>query len=293
MDAHTLDLLEFDKIRSLVAARAACSLGKQAAMSMEPSTDLAEVHHRQAITTEMVEAIRSRALSPAWAVCTTFGHTFAAPRSAPCSSLRNSPRPPRPCRPGRPDRWLSRVGDQFPRLGGLRAGVGEFSGVTTAIEGCLDSRAKVLDTASRRLSVLRREIGLAEGRIQETLRRMVRSPEIKRILRYPNFTMVGHHYVLPVAKDHRGEVQGSVQRTSATNETVYIEPTAIAEQSAQLSYSACSRSQGDPPDPPLAERQVGMVAEPLLQTLGDHGRAGPDPCPGQASAVTTGCRPPT
>ena len=48
--------------------------------------------------------------------------------------------------------------------------------------------------------------------------------------------MVGHHYVLPVAKDHRGEVSGSVQRTSATNETVYIEPTAIAEQSAQLSY---------------------------------------------------------
>lgn len=134
------------------------------------------------------------------------------------------------------DRWLTRVGEQFPRLGGLRQGVGEFSGVATAIEGCLDSRAKVLDTASRRLSMLRREIGQAEEKIQETLRRMLRSPEIKRILRYPNFTMVGHHYVLPVAKDHRGELQGSVQRSSATNETVYIEPTAISEQSAQLSY---------------------------------------------------------
>ena len=48
--------------------------------------------------------------------------------------------------------------------------------------------------------------------------------------------MVGHHYVLPIAKEHRGEIQGSVHRTSASNETVFVEPQAIAEQSAQLSY---------------------------------------------------------
>ena len=165
------------------------------------------------------------------------------------------------------DRWLTRVGEQFPRLGGLRQGVGEFSGVATAIEGCLDSRAKVLDTASRRLSMLRREIGQAEEKIQETLRRMLRSPEIKRILRYPNFTMVGHHYVLPVAKDHRGELQGSVQRSSATNETVYIEPTAISEQSAQLSYLRSREVKEIRLDLAPAHAQVGMVADSLLQTL--------------------------
>ena len=165
------------------------------------------------------------------------------------------------------DRWLTRVGEQFPRLGGLRQGVGEFSGVATAIEGCLDSRAKVLDTASRRLSMLRREIEQAEEKIQETLRRMLRSPEIKRILRYPNFTMVGHHYVLPVAKDHRGELQGSVQRSSATNETVYIEPTAISEQSAQLSYLRSREAKEIRRILRWLSAQVGMVADSLLQTL--------------------------
>ena len=48
--------------------------------------------------------------------------------------------------------------------------------------------------------------------------------------------MVGHHYVLPVSKDHRGEIEGSVLRTSASNETVFVEPRAIGEQSAQLSF---------------------------------------------------------
>ena len=81
-----------------------------------------------------------------------------------------------------------------------------------------------------------RRIDAVEERIQETLRRMLRSPEIRRILRYPNFTMVGHHYVLPIAKDHRGEIAGSVHRTSASHETVFVEPQAIADQSAELSY---------------------------------------------------------
>ena len=158
------------------------------------------------------------------------------------------------------------VGDQFPRLGGLRQGVGEFSGVAAAIEGCLDNRGTVLDTASRRLSALRREIGRVKERIQETLRQMLRSPEIRRILRFPNYSTVGHHYVLPVAKDKRGEIQGSVLRTSASNETVYIEPAAIGEQSAQLSFLR-ARGEGGAPDPEMAERQVGKVAESLLATL--------------------------
>ena len=37
MDTHTLELLEFNKIRTLVAARAACSLGKAAAHLIEPA----------------------------------------------------------------------------------------------------------------------------------------------------------------------------------------------------------------------------------------------------------------
>ena len=145
--------------------------------------------------------------------------------------------------------------------------MGEFSGLTLAIEGCLDSRGKVLDTASRRLSALRREVGRAQTRIQETLTQMLRSPEIRRILRFPNFTMVGHHYVLPVVKDHRGLVHGSVLRTSASNETVYIEPTAISEQSAQLSFLRAREAKEVRRILRWLSAQVGMVAESLLGTL--------------------------
>ncbi len=236
MDTHTLDLLEFDKIRAIVAYRAACSLGKDALRRLEPSLDAGEVRRRQALTTEMAEALQTGLTPPFGGLHDIRPQVRRAQTGATLDAeeLAQSVETLRAI--GNLDRWLGQVGDAFPRLGGLKLQIGEFSGVAHAIEGCLDSRGRVLDTASRKLSALRREISQAEERIQETLRRMLRSPEIKRLLRYPNFTMVGHHYVLPIAKEHRGEIQGSVHRTSASNETVFIEPQAIAEHSAQLSF---------------------------------------------------------
>ena len=79
--------------------------------------------------------------------------------------------------------------------------------------------------------------------------------------------MVGHHYVLPIAKEHRGEIQGSVHRTSASNETVFIEPQAIAEQSAQLSYLRAREAKEIRRILRWLSAQVGQVADSLLGTL--------------------------
>ena len=236
MDTHTLELLEFDKVRALVAAQAACSLGKEGALRMEPSLDPGEIRTRQALTTEMADALASGLTPPFGGLhdirpqvrrAQVGGSLDPEELSGVVETLKAI---------ANLGTWLDRVGDEFPRLGGMRQDVGRFDGVANAIESCIDERGKILDTASRRLSALRGEMARAEDRIKETLTRMLRSAEIKRILRYPNFTMVGHHYVLPIAKEHRGEIQGSVHRTSASNETVYVEPQVIAEQSAQLSF---------------------------------------------------------
>jgi DNA mismatch repair protein MutS2 len=267
MDSHTLELLEFKKIRTLLAARAACSLGKAAATGIEPGVEPGEIHARQSLTTEMVEALGS-SLKPPFGGLHDIRHLARRASKESVLEAEELAETVETLRAiGNLDAWLVRVGEQFPRLGGLRQDVGEFSGLAVAIEGCLDNRGKVLDTASRRLSALRRDIGRAEERIQETLRQMLRSPEIRRILRFPNFSMVGHHYVLPVSKDHRGEMQGSVLRTSASNETVYVEPTAISEQSAQLSFLRAREAKEVRRILRWLSAQVGMVAEPLVATL--------------------------
>ncbi len=235
--------------------------------ALAPSTDPAEIHERQTLGTEMTEAL-SAGLRPPFGGLRDIraqvrraqtGATLDAEELAEVASVLEAI--------GNLDRWLGRVGDEFPRLGALKASVGEFSSIASAITSCLDERANVLDTASRRLSALRREIHQAEERIQETLRRMLRSPDVRRILRYPNFTMVGHHYVLPIAKDHRGEIQGSVHRTSASNETVFVEPQAIAERSAELSFLHAKEQKEVRRILRWLSAQVGQVADSLLESL--------------------------
>jgi DNA mismatch repair protein MutS2 len=267
MDTHTLELLEFDKIRALVAARAACSLGKEAASRLEPSRDPGEIHSRQALTTEMADALSAGLTPPFGGLHDIRPQVRRAQVNATLDPEELAETVETLRAVGNLDRWLGRVGDEFPRLGALKPQIGEFSGVVNAIEGCIDSRGKILDTASRKLSATRREVGQVEERIQETLRRMLRSNELRRILRYPNFTMVGHHYVLPIAKEHRGEIQGSVHRTSASNETVFIEPQAIAEHSAQLSFLHTKEAKEIRRILRWLSAQVGQVADSLLASL--------------------------
>lgn len=267
MDKHTLELLDFDKIRELLASHAACGLGKEAARATEPSGDPGEIAARQSLTNEMVEALAGGLSPPLGSVRDVRGHvrrakieaTLEADELAEVAAVLRAI--------ADVDRWLARIGESFPGLSSLKQDVGEFSGVVAAIEGCLDSRGIILDGASRRLAEIRREIHQAEERIQETLRRMLRSPEIRRILRFANFTMVGHHYVLPIAKDHRGEIQGSVHRTSSSNETVYVEPQAIAEKSAQLSLSRAREQKEIRRVLRWLSAQVGHVADSILSTL--------------------------
>ena len=267
MDAHTLELLDFDKIRGLVASYAACSLGKDAARRMEPGSDPGSIRHQQALTTEMAEALASGLTPPLGGLHDIRANVRRAQVGATLTPEELAEAVEVLGAVANLDKWLGRVGDQFPRLGALKQGVGEFSGVANAIGSCLDSRGTLLDTASRRLSAIRREVGQVEERIRETLGRMLRSNEIKRILRFPNFTMVGHHYVLPIAKEHRGEIQGSVHRTSASNETVFVEPQAIAEQSAQLSFLRARELKEIRRILRWLSAQLGQVADSLLGTL--------------------------
>src|ERR1700677_2861681 len=144
MDTHTLELLEFDKIRALVAARAACSLGKEAARRLEPSVDPGEIRARQALTTEMADALSSGLTPPFGGLhdirpLVRRAQVGASLDPEELSSVVESLKAI-----ANLAAWLDRVGDEFPRLGGMRPDVGQFDGVANAIESCIDERGKIL-----------------------------------------------------------------------------------------------------------------------------------------------------
>ncbi|MFM1801068.1 MAG: hypothetical protein RJA81_420, partial [Planctomycetota bacterium] len=236
MDTHTLELLEFERLRHILAGYSASSLGRESCLQLEPLGDQGKVEQRLQETEELLDLVRAGLAPPLGGLVDIRSEIRRAQTHATLSADEL-------CQVANVLRvamavsvWLDRTSENSPRVAGYKVGLVDFSNLLNTLEGCLDARGEVLDTASRKLSNLRREIQQTEQKIQETLKNLIRSLDARGLLRYPNYTMVGHHYVVPVIRERRGEVNGSVQRTSASNETVYVEPSAIADHSAQLSF---------------------------------------------------------
>src|SRR5688572_18205348 len=64
MDAHTLDLLEFGKIREIVAGYAGSAAGKRRALALAPMSDRAAIEEAVGLTTEAAEALSIRLEPP-------------------------------------------------------------------------------------------------------------------------------------------------------------------------------------------------------------------------------------
>ena len=128
MDTHTLELLEFDRIREIVASHAACSLGKDATRQLDPGRDIGEIRSRLALTTEMTEALSAGLSPPLGGVHDIRRQVRRAQIGAmlEAEELAETVEVLRAI--GNVDGWLARIGEEFPRLGALRQGVGEFAG---------------------------------------------------------------------------------------------------------------------------------------------------------------------
>jgi DNA mismatch repair protein MutS2 len=267
MDAHTLDLLGFDKIRELLAGYAASSLGADLARQLEPSTDPAVIRQELTLTTEMVEALGLGQTPPfaglhdvrLLARRAAIGTMLSAEQLVEVAESLNCT--------GAIYRYRMRLAEHLTHLIDLLAGIEDLGTVGKSIGGCLDARGHVLDMASRDLAAVRQKLFDLDEKVRAEIRRLLRDPELRRILSYPNATIHGDHYVLPVSVNHRHKVPGVVHRMSGTGETVFIEPASIAGLSAER---VTLKAEEDREVKRVLRRlsgEVGRVAKPLCYAL--------------------------
>jgi DNA mismatch repair protein MutS2 len=233
MDQHTLDLLEFHKVRDLLAGYAACSLGKELAAALEPLADADKIRSEIALVSEMSDALGQGHAPP-------FGGLHDVRllvRRAAIGSMLSAEQllevaDTLTCT-GNMYRYRMRLDPHCTRLIEMLTPIEDLGVTAKTITGCIDTRGHVLDMASPELGDIRRKLADIDERVQERIRKLLRDPKLRDVLRYPNATVSGDHYVLPVAVNHRHRVPGVVHRTSSTGETVYIEPAGIAVLSSE------------------------------------------------------------
>ncbi|MBM4251407.1 MAG: hypothetical protein FJ146_05515 [Deltaproteobacteria bacterium] len=104
-----------------------------------------------------------------------------------------------------------------------------------AITKAVGAEGQLLDDASPELSAIRRSKVQTRRRIEETLTKLIHGDsELMAYLQDDFFTLRAERYVVPMKLDGRGRVKGMILDTSASGQTLYIEPLAIAPLNAQL-----------------------------------------------------------
>jgi len=97
------------------------------------------------------------------------------------------------------------------------------------LERSIISENEIADAASPELAAIRRKINKAGMQLRETLDKIVRNKTTQQYLQESNVTIRDGRFVLPVKSEYRGQVSGLVHDTSATGQTIFIEPMAVVE----------------------------------------------------------------
>ncbi len=103
-----------------------------------------------------------------------------------------------------------------------------------AIERTFLPSGAIADTASDELAAIRRNIIRTSHAIKDDLERFIKSPDVSSHLQEPIVTLRSDRYVIPVKADNKGNITGLLHDTSASGNTLFIEPLFVIEQNNKI-----------------------------------------------------------
>jgi DNA mismatch repair protein MutS2 len=110
----------------------------------------------------------------------------------------------------------------------------QFSGLLQSIDGKFDPDGSVADHASPELARIRRQMERQQRAIEDGLRTMLRRLGPEGSLQEDLITVRGERFVLPVKAEWKRRVPGVVHGASSSGQTFFIEPLETIEQNNEL-----------------------------------------------------------
>jgi len=124
---------------------------------------------------------------------------------------------------------LEREALQYPYLAELILGFPGPLGLVDSITQKISDRGEILDTASEKLTGIRKELRTTHERLLAKMQKIVSSDRVTPYLQESLVTQREGRYVVPVKAEARGRVKGMVHGVSSSGATLFIEPMQIVD----------------------------------------------------------------
>jgi DNA mismatch repair protein MutS2 len=219
-----LELLEFHKIRGILAGFTSFPTSRELALHLTPLPDEEEVRLR---LRQSAEARRLLSLSPD----THIGEVVDI-REVVKMAARGKVLDPQSLlqiqstldAAHRLKNRLTNLSHELSLLSGLAGEIVALEQVVKNISGCLSPSGDLLDTASPKLASVRHRMRGVRQELLTHLEAIIRSPRGRKITQESIVTEREGRYVIPIKVECRRQIKGIVHDVSNTEATVFIEP---------------------------------------------------------------------
>lgn len=236
MNAHALDVLEYDKVVQMLVERTSFPLGAERAAVLSPADDLALIEEELARVSELrrlldegvsmpLEGARDlrESLSRARAGGAGLSEGKLLDVAATLSAV---------------DRVAGFLSSHAERCPTLHALAGELFGcgeVASSIAAAIDpDTSEVRDRASPELARIRRVMARARTRLDEKMQSILRDQSEAGTVQEAEIHIRNGRQVLPVRREFRGRLDGLVHDQSGSGATLFVEPMAVVELNNEM-----------------------------------------------------------
>lgn len=235
MNQKTLNILEFQKIRTWLSEECHSIMGQEKALSLMPSANALDVTAWQAETLEGVDYVTRAGGAPmhGFSDIRTEINKVRIGATLQCAELLKVSAVLRTARTLRETllKGDTQAGKLMQELAGQLV---VLRNVENDIERCIEDDERVADAASVQLSTIRRRMANCHQRIKEQMESIIRSAQYRDILMDAIITMRAGRYVVPVKQEYKNRLPGLVHDQSGSGATVFIEPMAAVNANNEL-----------------------------------------------------------
>lgn len=228
MATDILTVLEFDRVRERVQRHCQFSVASERAAELGPSADRDTVEYLLSVTSEayaLLEENSGFGVGGSRDIRTAvdragIGGVLQPEELLDVLSTISAARAVR-----RSFRRVEGGAERFPSLDEFVSFVADLPNLEAALQGAIGERGDVLDSASDALRTIRQSLRTAHARVVERINRYLSNSAIQD----PIVTQRDGRYVVPVRADRRGQLPGVVHDTSASGQTLFVEPMEVVE----------------------------------------------------------------
>ncbi|MBO5479453.1 MAG: hypothetical protein J6A04_07235 [Clostridia bacterium] len=130
--------------------------------------------------------------------------------------------------------YTNREIENFPIMDSYFSKLYTNASIIKTVENSVIDENTLSDSASSKLSSIRKEQRKLEENIKEKLNHFIHSPTYSKYVQENVITNRNNRYVIPIKDEYRGMVKGFIHDISASGSTVFIEPMTVFELNNEL-----------------------------------------------------------